>query len=435
MILASRLSTPSVVRLALWLACSACLAAPTSVAGQFTPFEAAIARFDAEIATGVAEDAAGAVSVAVFEGDRVVWSKGWGWADIEQRIAADARTIGRTGSISKTFTATLALQLHERGVIDLDDPVVDYLPEIRGLADPPVDPGAITFRQLASHTAGLVREPGLEGAATGPIQLWEERVLQSIPTTGFETQPGTEYSYSNIGFGILGLALSRAAGVPFIELVETLIFEPLAMDDSFFVLSDPRQIARMSVGYSRSRSGEVSAERATREHFGRGYKVPNGGIYSTVGDLARFAAALMGVSEVRILGDPGLLDMRTPQPPAARYGLGLSISDRDGGLRVIGHGGSVAGYNAYLAFDPLSRLGVAMLRTTDYEPPVVELLEELVATTVTGGLAPGEPITVPDFAFDEYLPDHFDPSVSAPVFVPAGPTATTTCCGVPFSGR
>jgi CubicO group peptidase (beta-lactamase class C family) len=188
------------------------------------------------------------------------------------------------------------------------------------------------------------------------------------------------------------------------------------MDDSFFVLSDPRQIARMSVGYSRSRSGEVSAERATQEHFGRGYKVPNGGIYSTVGDLARFAAALMGVSEVRILGDPGLLDMRTPQPPAARYGLGLSISDRDGGLRVIGHGGSVAGYNAYLAFDPLSRLGVAMLRTTEYEPPVVELLEELVATTVAGGLAPGEPITVPDFAFDEYLPDHFDPSVSAPLF-------------------
>lgn len=367
------------------LACSACLTAPLPVAAQFTPFEAAIARFDAEVAAGVAEDAAGAVSVAVFEGDRVVWSKGWGWADIERRIAANARTIGRTGSISKTFTAVLALQLHERGVIDLDQPVVDYFPEIRGLANPPVDPGTITFRQLASHTAGLVREPGLEGAATGPILLWEERVLESIPTTGFETPPGTEYSYSNIGFGILGLALARAARAPFLELVETLIFEPLAMDDSFFVLSDPRHIARMSVGYDRSRSGGVSAERATREHFGRGYKVPNGGVYSTVGDLARFAAALMGVSRVRILGDASLLEMRTLQPPAEGYGLGLSISDRDRGLRVIGHGGSVAGYNAYLAFDPSSQLGVAMLRTTDYEPRVVGLLEELVAAACLSG--------------------------------------------------
>jgi len=383
MIAAFRRSAPSARSLALCLASFACLAAPASVVGQFTPFEAAIARFDAEVAAGVAEDAAGAVTVAVFEGDRVVWTKGWGWADIERRIAADARTVGRTGSISKTFTATLALQLHERGVIDLDGPVAMYFPEIRGLAAPPVDPGAITFRQLASHTAGLVREPGVEGAATGPIQLWEERVLESIPMTGFETPPGTEYSYSNIGFGILGLALSRAAGVPFIELVETLIFKPLAMDDSFFVLSDPRHIARMSVGYSRSRSGEVSAERATREHFGRGYKVPNGGIYSTVGDLARFAAALMGAADVRILSDASLLDMRTPQPPAEGYGLGLSIADRDGGLRVIGHGGSVAGYNAYLAFDHASGLGVAMLRTTDYDPPVVELLEELVTASDT----------------------------------------------------
>ena len=365
--------------LALWLASIGCLAAPAPVRAQFTPFEAAIARFDAQVAAAVAEDAAGAVSVAVFERDRVVWAKGWGWADIERRTAADAHTIGRTGSISKTFTATLALQLHERGVIDLDDAVAKYFPEIRGLADPPVDPATITFRQLASHTAGLVREPGLEGAAAGPIQLWEARILESIPTTGFETPPGTAYSYSNIGFGILGMALSRASGVPFVELVETLIFDPLGMDDSFFVLSDPDHIARMSVGYSRTRSGEVSAEQATREHFGRGYKVPNGGVYSTVSDLARFACALMGYARVHILADTSLHDMRAPQAPAEQYGLGLSISDRDSGLRVFGHGGSVAGYNAYLAFDPASGLGVSMLRTTGYDPPVVELLEELVA--------------------------------------------------------
>ncbi len=353
------------------------LAAAAPARAQFTPFEAALARFDAEVAEGVAEDGAGAVSVAVFRGDEVTWAKGWGWADIENEVPATAETIGRTGSISKTFTAALMTVLAERGLLDLDDPVAEYLPEIRELRDPPVDPGTITFRQLASHTAGLEREPALEGAASGPIQRWEEKVLASIPTTGFRTPPGTEYAYSNIGFGMLGLALSRAAGVPFMELMETLIFRPLGMEDSFFVLAEPDHIARMSVGYHRDRdTGEVSAERATREHFGRGYKVPNGGVYSTVGDLATFAAALMGRTDVALLSEGSRREMLTAQAPAEGYGLGLSIREVDG-VQVVGHGGSVAGYNAALVFDPETGLGVAMLRTTGYDPPARELLVEL----------------------------------------------------------
>jgi len=87
----------------------------------------------------------------------------------------------------------------------------------------------------------------------------------------------------------------------------------------------------------------------------------------------------MGATDVQVLGAEGRREMTTPQPPADGYGLGLSISEREG-VRVVGHGGSVAGYNAYLAFDPDSRLGVAMLRTTSYNPPVVDLLRELVAT-------------------------------------------------------
>lgn len=113
------------------------------------------------------------------------------------------------------------------------------------------------------------------------------------------------------------------------------------------------------------------------EHFGRGYKVPNGGIYSTVGDLARFGAAMMGAGDVRILSEESRREMLTPQAPAEGYGLGFSI-DGEGGVTVVGHGGSVAGYNASLAFDPESGLGVAMLRTTGYDPPVRDLLVELV---------------------------------------------------------
>ena len=354
--------------------------APLRAFAQFTPFEVALARFDAEVAAGVAEDAGGAVSLAVFSGSEVIWAKGYGWANIEERVAADARTIGRSGSISKSLTAVLMMQLVERGIIALDDLVSDYFPEIEGLAERPAGAEPITFRMLASHTAGLVLEPGLEGAAAGSIYTWEEKVLASIPTTRYQTSPLTEYSYSNIGFGILGLALSRAAGVPFMDLMETLIFRPLGMESTTFILDSPDLLTRMSVGYTRNqRTGEISAEQATREHFGRGYKVPNGGVYSTVHDLAALAAALMGEGDVQILSEKSRSEMFEPQAPAAGYGLGLSLSASAGGPLFVGHGGSVAGYNADLVFDPQTKLGVSMLRTTSYTPPVADLLRKLVS--------------------------------------------------------
>ena len=359
--------------------------APLRTSAQFTPFELELARFDAEVAFNVLEDAGGAVSVAVFSGTEVIWTKGYGWADIDGRVAADARTIGRTGSISKSFTAVLMMQLVERGIIELDDRVNDYFPEIEGLVKRPVGAEPITFRMLGSHTAGLVREPELEGAAVGSIYSWEEKVLSSIPTTAYQTKPLTEYSYSNIGFGILGLALSRASGVPFMELIETLIIRPLGMESTTFILDSPELLTRMSVGYSRDRmTGELSAEQATREHFGRGYKVPNGGIYSTVHDLAKLGAALMGEGDVQILSEESRSEMFSPQAPATTYGLGLFLYDSEEGPLLVGHSGSVAGYNAYLAFDPKTKLGVSMFRTTSYNPPVADLLRQLTRTISSG---------------------------------------------------
>lgn len=355
---------------------------------QFTPFEAAIAAFDAEVAAAVAEDAAGCVTVVVFVGDELIWAKGYGWADMENRIAATPETIGRIGSISKSFTAVLMMQLIERGVFGLDEPVVDGFPEFDSLAGSSADAVSVTFRMLASHTAGLIREPELQGAASGPIYGWEDKILESIPNTRFQTAPGTEYSYSNIGYGILGLASSRVAGVPFMDLVTDLIFSPLGMSSSTFIVSMPQMAERLSVGYSRRRirdhetgaviGSEISAEQATREHFGRGYKVPNGGIYSTVLDLAKFAAAMMGESPVAILADESRAEMLEPQAPAAGYGLGFMIRTRDDAITTVGHGGSVAGYNAGLSFELDSKIGVAMLRTTSYNPPIESLLRTLV---------------------------------------------------------
>ena len=154
------------------------------------------------------------------------------------------------------------------------------------------------------------------------------------------------------------------------------------MESTFFVLDRPDRFARMSVGYRRDReTGRITDEPATFEHFGRGYKVPNGGVYSTVGDLATFAGAVMGRGPVQILSPASRRALGTPQAPAEGYGLGFMVGSEEG-LVLVGHGGSVAGYNAFLQFDPATGLGVAVLRTTSWSPPAEALLRRLVTAAV-----------------------------------------------------
>lgn len=340
----------------------------------------AIEDFDAFTEAGVNSEKDGCLMVAVFKGNKVVWSKGYGLADVENNVAATANTIGRTGSISKSFTAVVICQLAEQGVIKLDDPVQKHFPQIKQLANPLADSRAVTYRMLASHTAGLVREPKFANVfASGPIKEWENKILAAIPKTSFKSKPMTEYSYSNIGFGILGLAGSRAADEPFMSLVEKQIFEPLEMNSSTFVVETNEMKKRLAVGYQRDRKTKrLSSEVPTREHAGRGYKVPNGGIYSTVGDMSKFAAAMMGETKTEILTELTRKQIFTPQLPAERYGLGFKIITQKDGLHVVGHGGAVAGYRADLRFDLNSKWGVATLMTTSFNPPVPKLFVEIV---------------------------------------------------------
>ena len=339
-----------------------------------------INEFAAVVERQVNEKGDGCVMIAVFKGNEIVWSKGYGMADVEKKIPATANTIGRTGSISKSFTAVAICQLVERGVLQLDDPIAKHFPEIKNLNRVPKEAKPITYRMLASHTSGLVREPSnMPAAASGPIKLWEQKILKAIPKTSFKSEPLTEYSYSNIGFGILGLAGSRAAEEPFMALVEKQIFEPLEMKSSFFVV-DKTELKRLAVGYLRDRrTGKLDSTVPTREHQGRGYKVPNGGIYSTVEDLAKFAAAMLGESRAPILNEKSLKQVFSPQPPAERYGLGFNIISRTDKHLIAGHGGSVAGYRADLRFDLKSKWGVATLRTSSHNPPTRQLLLDLLS--------------------------------------------------------
>ena len=298
----------------------------------------------------------GSISAAIVKGDKIIWSGACGLSDINNKTKADSTTIYRIGSISKSFTAFLMMQLVEEGTIKLNDPIEKYFPEIKELIGYS-NSTRITFQHLASHTSGLIREPKLENAASGPIEDWEIKILQSIPKTSFKSKPGEEFSYSNIGFGILGLAISRAANKSFIELVKEKIFKPLNMTNSFFIVPENR-MADLAKGMSIYSIGEIDTQ-SKLEHLGRGYKVPNGGIYSTPNDLAKFIASNMGYIE--ILRKDHLATMQSKQTPYVNYGLGFFLY-QDSTISTVGHGGGVAGYTCRLLFEKESQYGVILMR-------------------------------------------------------------------------
>lgn len=320
--------------------------------------------FAAGLSEGVAEDSVGGLVAGVAIDGDLVWAAAFGWADRDRRLPMQTSAVSRTGSISKSVTAVLMMRLVDEGVIELDDAVQLHLPEMEGMVDRRPGASPVTFRHLASHTAGLVREPDWQESVVGPIDRWEERVLQSIPRTAYDSIPGARYQYSNIGFGMLGLALSRAAGRPFMQMVDDEIFTPLGMTGSAFVVNGGELEPRLAAGYT-VRSGVVSGEQPAREHAGRGYKVPNGGVYSTVADLARFLGSVSGVPGLRILEEESRREMirvQTPEDPSDGYGLGFRITVDEEGRRIVSHGGSVAGYTAHMAVDPDAGISVVLLR-------------------------------------------------------------------------
>jgi CubicO group peptidase (beta-lactamase class C family) len=352
--------------------------------------ESVIAGFEARLSRDVQADDIGSIAAGIVVGTDVIWAKAFGFMDRDRAVPANAQTLYRIGSISKSVTAVLMMVLLQQGVISLDDPVAEHLPEFQRLGGGLAEASSITLRQLATHTSGLSREPQLEGAATGPIAEWEQKIIASIPTTTLSGRPGSQYAYSNIGYGILGLALSRAARQPFMDLVQRHVFQPAGMTSSTFIIQAP-QGERLSLGYQNGRDGSINAETPALEHAGRGYKVPNGGVYSTVHDLSRFMGIVSGALGDAVLTEQSRAAIMTKQTPGdgQAYGLGFMLRSDDNGNRLVYHSGSVAGYTAFLTFNPETRIGVVLLRNyasgaTNLQSAAQSLVTALIAVTKTG---------------------------------------------------
>ena len=171
-----------------------------------------------------------AISLALVDGSRIVWARGFGWADSAAGVAADAATVYRVGSVSKLFTDMAVMQLVERKELALDAPVRRYLPDFQ-----PTNPfgGDITLRELTSHRSGLTREPPV-GHYFDDTQPTLAATVASLNGTKLVYPPAAHTKYSNAGVAVLGYVLERTRGEPFGDYLQHTVLEPMGMSQSAF---------------------------------------------------------------------------------------------------------------------------------------------------------------------------------------------------------
>jgi CubicO group peptidase (beta-lactamase class C family) len=358
--------------------------APTPVLDTTSVGEACrqCGQIDAMASGEFARSPMGSLTGGVVSGDKLVWTKSYGNAESEMGLTANQDTVYRIGSITKMFTATMLEQLVEAGKVELTDPVEKYFPEVNRVPKRYKDAPPITLLQLATHTSGLAREPDHTATyVTGEPEAWKETLIAALPHVHYESKPGKRFSYSNIGYAVLGAALEQAAGRPYLEYLPQHIFLPLGMTHTSLVLT-PEVQSHLAKGYQTNLIGSPSsAESDLENRTGRGYKVPNGAIYTTVGDMAKFASFLMGKGPADVLAPPRLLHYQdqyvvstgaplrlrmTARGPGLQlrridgYGLGIMFI-REGRYIAAGHGGSVSGFSTALYMNRAAGVAVVVL--------------------------------------------------------------------------
>jgi CubicO group peptidase (beta-lactamase class C family) len=227
--------TKSVIRAAIFFLAITGLPPARAFAGPPEPlakkYATAIAAVDAFVAREVAQKKLPSLSIALVDDQTIVWSRGYGFADVARKTAATADTVYRVGSVSKLFTDVAIMQLVEEGKLDLDVPARKYLPDLapRG----PFGDTPITLRQMMSHRSGLARETPV-GSYFDPTPPGLEETIASLNRIALIHQPGTRTKYSNAAIAAVGLALEKVEGKPFASLVAKRVLEPLGMTRSGF---------------------------------------------------------------------------------------------------------------------------------------------------------------------------------------------------------
>lgn len=356
---------------------------PSSADHVAAPLPSAAARAWEQIASewraAVAEQGIVGSSLGLVHDGALARLETVGMADLAEGRPVDASTIYHWASITKTFTAIAIMQLRDRGLISLDDPILEYVPELRDVHNPFGPMEAITIRHLMSHSAGFRAGTWPWGGDRDwhPHEPTEwSQLVAMMPYTEILFEPGSQYSYSNPGIIFLGRVIEAVTGDVYEAYVDKNIFRPLGMRAAYFDVTPWHLLEQRSNHYfvrnGRPEPGGLD--------FNTGITVSNGGLNAPVGDMARWLAFLMGspidgADHDAVLKRSSLEEMWRPVVPMGQGGdasrsMGLSffLTEMDG-RTIVGHTGTQRAFLSYFYFDPLAKVGViAAFNTVAADP-------------------------------------------------------------------
>ena len=272
-------------------------------------------------------------SVLVARDGKVLFSKGYGSANLEWDIPDSPSTKFRLGSVTQQFTAACILLLEERGKLKVEDPVKKYMP------DAPAAWDKVTIFNLLTHTSGIPSFTGFpDYHSTEAIAATPEQLVARFRDKPLEFPPGEKWNYSNSGYVLLGYLIEKITQQSYRQFVQENIFDPLGMKDSGYD-SNSEIILHRASGYTPGPNGITNAG-----YIDMTIPLSAGALYSTTKDLLRWEQGLMSG---KLLSPASLQKMTTPLKNDYAFGLGVHTSN---GHKLIDHGGGIEGFNTLLAY-------------------------------------------------------------------------------------
>lgn len=361
---------------------------------------------DAALAAFVRDNRLPGGAAGVVHGDELVWSAGLGFADVAERRVTSAGMVYAIASITKTFTGTAIMQLRDAGCLDLDDPAVAWLPELRQAGSPfgPVE--AVTIRRMLSHESGLPAEPPGTDWAVPAYEGDPARTLGQASAITVTLPPNAQHKYSDLAYQLLGEIVTRVSGIPYPRYLKEAILEPLGMTATAFPPLPAQLSARCATGYNwRALSDELDPARAMPAVWAEG------GLWSCIEDLAAWLSFQLSAyrdppADSPVLSAASLRAMHKPRYLAdddwtQAWGISWCATRQDDTMWIT-HSGGVPGFTGTACFEPKTGVGAIVLLngTTGSAALAVRLAARARA------LARAQPpvIQLPPPAPREYLP-------------------------------
>ncbi|MEP0391149.1 MAG: serine hydrolase domain-containing protein [Erythrobacter sp.] len=321
-----------------------------ALTAAFGPVQAQSTEQLAAVVQPEADSGAYMGAALVAKGDEIIINRGWGSANLEWDIANTSETRFRIGSVTKQFTAVSIMLLQERGMVNVDDPISKYI------KDAPDAWGAITVRDLLQHTSGLHNVTSLEDFGTQKfLPTSQDELIAMFLDLPLTFEPGSQWGYSNSNFVLLSGIVETVSETSYQDFVKTNLFDPLGMD-STGIDQSAEILPRRAAGYTPSQNGIVNAE-----YVNMAIPTGAGALYSSTGDLLKWQRGLFGG---KVLSEESLAQLVTPSEfeavAGAKYAMGLLVTDTPQG-HSIWHGGGIEGFNAFLGYDPDTKVTVVVL--------------------------------------------------------------------------